>query len=46
VAPKPSWTGLVGIGTDGYRHILGVTEGDQEDHAGWLNFVRQLKDSN
>ena len=50
---KRSWAGEVrnvsvlvamGIGTDGYRHILGVAEGDKADHAGWLGFLRHLKD--
>jgi len=50
---KRSWAGevrnvsvlvAVGIGTDGYRHILGVAEGDKEDRAGWLGFLRHLKD--
>lgn len=50
---KRSWAGevrnvsvlvAIGIGTDGYRHILGVAEGDQEDRAGWLGFLRHLKD--
>jgi len=50
---KRSWAGevrnvsvlvAIGIGTDGYRHILGVAEGDKEDRAGWLGFLRHLKD--
>jgi transposase-like protein len=50
---KRSWAGevrnvsvlvAIGIGIDGYRHILGVAEGDKEDRSGWLGFLRQLKD--
>jgi len=50
---KRSWAGevrnvsvlvAIGIGADGYRHILGVAEGDKEDRAGWLGFLRHLKD--
>ena len=50
---KRSWAGevrnvsvliAIGIGTDGYRHILGVAEGDKEDRAGWLGFLRHLKE--
>ncbi len=50
---KRSWAGevrnvsvlvAIGIGTDGYRHILGVAEDDKEDRAGWLGFLRHLKD--
>jgi len=50
---KRSWAGevrnvsvlvAIGIGIDGYRHILGVAEGDKEDRSGWLGFLRHLKD--
>jgi putative transposase len=50
---KRSWAGevrnvsvlvAIGIGLDGYRHILGVAEGEKEDRAGWLGFLRHLKD--
>ena len=49
---KRSWGGevknvsvlaAVGVGQDGYRRILGVVEG-QEDKAGWLAFLKQLKE--
>jgi len=49
---KRSWGGevknvsvLVAIGVDneGYRHILGVTEGAREDKEGWSGFLRHLK---
>ncbi len=49
---KRSWGGEVhsvsvlvafGVGTDGYRHILGVAEGAKEDHESWLGFLRHLK---
>lgn len=50
---KRSWGGehknvsvLVAIGVDseGYRDILGVTEGMKEDKEGWTNFLRSLKE--
>jgi len=50
---KRSWAGevrnvsvlaAIGIEIDGYRHILGVAEGDKEDRSGWLGFLRHLKD--
>jgi putative transposase len=53
VVLKRSWAGevrnvsvlvAIGIGSDGYRHILGVAEGDKEDREGWLAFLRSLKD--
>ena len=34
----------IGIGTDGFRHILGVAEGEKEDLEGWRGFLRHLKD--
>jgi transposase-like protein len=34
----------IGIGTDGYRQILGVAEGEKEDLEGWCGFLRHLKD--
>jgi len=49
---KRSWGGevrnvsvlvAIGVGTDGYRDILGVVEGGKEDKAGWGNFLRSLK---
>lgn len=52
ISLKRSWGGevrnvavLVAIGIDreGYREILGVAEGDKEDKAGWLGFLRWLK---
>src|SRR5688572_16402907 len=50
---KRSWAGevknvsvlvAIGIGTDGYRQILGVAEGEKEDLEGWRGFLRHLKD--
>lgn len=50
---KRSWAGeiknvsvLVAIGVDsqGYRHILGVCEGQKEDKAGWSGFLHHLKE--
>lgn len=49
---KRSWAGevknvsvlvAVGVGADGYRHILGVQEGHKEDKAGWSAFLGHLK---
>lgn len=50
---KRSWGGevknvavLIAIGVDreGYREILGVSEGTKEDAASWRNFLRSLKE--
>ena len=50
---KRSWAGevrnvsvlvAIGIGTDGFREILGVAEGEKEDLEGWRGFLRHLKD--
>ena len=50
---KRSWAGevrnisvlvAIGIGTDGYRQILGVAEGEKEDLEGWRGFLRHLRD--
>ena len=30
--------------SQGYREVLGVTEGAKEDKAGWSNFLRHLKE--
>jgi len=52
VSLKRSWGGevrnvsvliAIGVGVDGYRHILGVAEGDKEDLEGWRGFLRHLK---
>ena len=49
---KRSWGGevrnvsvliAIGVGSDGYRHILGVAEGEKEDLEGWRGFLRHLK---
>ena len=51
VVLKRSWGGevrnvsvlvAVGVGTDGYRSMLGVAEGCKEDKAGWSGFLRHL----
>jgi len=34
----------VGVGTDGYRDILGVVEGAKEDKESWAGFLRHLKE--
>jgi putative transposase len=34
----------IGVDQDGYREVLGVTEGAKEDAALWAGFVRQLKE--
>jgi len=50
---KRSWAGevrnisvlvAIGVGSDGYRQILGVAEGEKEDLEGWRGFLRRLKD--
>ena len=50
---KRSWGGevrtvavlvAVGVGSDGYREILGVAEGMKEDKESWRNFLRYLKE--
>jgi putative transposase len=49
---KRNWAGevrnvsvlvAIGVGTDGYRDILGIVEGGKEDKAGWGRFLRSLK---
>ena len=49
---KRSWGGEVknvavlvatGVNADGFREVLGVSEGMKEDHESWLNFLRHLK---
>lgn len=49
---KRSWAGevrnvsvlvAIGVGEDGYRHILGVAEGQKEDLEGWRGFLAHLK---
>lgn len=49
---KRSWAGeirnvsvlvAIGVGVDGYRKVLGITEGQKEDKAGWSNFLKYLK---
>src|SRR5690606_37229058 len=53
VVLKRSWAGeirnvsvlvAIGIGTDGFRHILGIAEGEKEDLEGWRGFLRHLKE--
>jgi len=50
---KRSWGGevknvavlvAIGVGSDGYREILGVCEGMKEDRESWQNFLRHLKE--
>ena len=50
---KRSWAGeiknvsvlvAIGVGKDGYRRILGVTEGHKEDKSGWSSFLAHLKE--
>jgi len=50
---KRSWAGevrnvsvlvAIGIGTDGFREILGVAEGEKEDLEGWRGFLCHLKE--
>jgi transposase-like protein len=33
----------IGVGSDGYREILGVAEGAKEDTESWRSFLRHLK---
>lgn len=33
----------IGVGSDGYREILGVAEGAKEDSESWRSFLRNLK---
>lgn len=49
---KRSWGGevrnvsvlvAIGVGTDGFRDILGIVEGGKEDKEGWSSFLRHLK---
>jgi transposase-like protein len=49
---KRSWGGeiknvsvlaAIGVDGEGYRRILGVSEGHKEDKAGWLGFLKELK---
>jgi transposase-like protein len=49
---KRSWGGeiknvsvlaAIGVDADGFRRILGVAEGHKEDKAGWLGFLKYLK---
>jgi transposase-like protein len=50
---KRSWGGevknvavlvAIGVGEDGHREILGVSEGTKEDKESWRSFLRQLKE--
>ena len=50
---KRSWAGevrnvsvlvAIGVGSDGYRRILGVAEGHKEDKSGWSGFLKHLKE--
>lgn len=50
---KRTWAGevrsvsvlaAIGVGTDGYRKVLGIAEGAKEDKAGWSAFLKHLKD--
>ena len=53
MALKRSWVGKIknvsilaanGVDEGGYRRILGVAEGHKEDKAGWLQFLKHLKE--
>jgi putative transposase len=53
VVLKRSWAGevrnisvliAIGVGSDGFRQILGVAEGEKEDLVGWLGFLVHLKE--
>ena len=52
VVLKRSWAGevrnipvlvAIGVGTDGFRQILGVAEGEKEDLEGWRASCATLK---
>ncbi len=49
---KRSWGGevknvsvlaAIGVDSEGYRRVLGVSEGHKEDKAGWFAFLKSLK---
>ncbi len=49
---KRSWGGevrnvsvlvAIGVASDGFREVLGISEGAKEDQAGWQGFLRHLK---
>jgi len=53
IALKRSWGGeiknvsilaAIGVDTEGFRRVLGVAEGHKEDKAGWLGFLKHLKE--
>lgn len=50
---KRSWGGemrnvsvlvAIGVNQDGYREVIGISEGVKEDKASWSGFLRELKD--
>lgn len=50
---KRSWGGevknvsvlaAIGVDREGFRRVLGVSEGHKEDKAGWLGFLKSLKE--
>lgn len=50
---KRTWAGevrnvsvlaAIGVGTDGYRKVLGIAEGAKEDQSGWSAFLKHLKE--
>ena len=50
---KRTWAGevrnvsvlvAIGVSASGFRSVLGVVEGAKEDKAGWLGFLRHLKE--
>ncbi|MFC1587051.1 IS256 family transposase, partial [Planctomycetota bacterium] len=52
ISLKRSWGGevcnvsvlvAIGVNADGYREVLGITEGAKEDKSGWSAFLRHLK---
>jgi transposase-like protein len=52
IALKRSWGGeiknvsilaAIGVDAQGYRRVLGAAEGHKEDKAGWLGFLKHLK---
>ena len=53
IVMKRTWAGevrnvsllaAIGVNEDGYREILGICEGHEEDKSGWSGFLKHLKE--
>ncbi len=44
LAPAHCRVTAIGAGSDGYRRVLGMGAVDTESHAGWLGFLRGLRE--